>query len=897
MSKIQGKPFIEEVINTLGDELKSDFLDLVNGSDATPAFRSLINASHLITGADKNKVQYVVLETWNKAYTGYLIYNNSYCVLVSFTNNTQEMQIVKIDLAKQTYSLVKQPLSILELRMYLMEADEHIVATEIDSGDEPADRVLASDGDGGAEWKDVMDVITPETVESGDAIQLFGFNADGQLVKDDIPEGILVDETIIEDSPNAVAGGAVYDALADINAELEEKANVDGNYPTMTVGMADNLTPYDEESGDDQDEPFSFQATGTANGTQSDFATGSTALLREKQGNSVVVNQLAKVLNTTNWSDMLYVSTLSLSNGVLTATSNNANNRVGFGQHFSGVVGHKYLAIINITDATEGISLQANIRTSEGGAQNIDKGLNYKIFTYSSTTGNEFGCYSETGGESATFISCNLFKVIDLTQWFNGDIPQDLLDNPENFFRYYQGSLAYNAGELVNANGQYIKCIGRQQWDEEWEQGSYDGSTGEKISANRLRSKNKIKVIPNATYYLYCGVASNGTAYFYDVNNNFISSATITRQNTFTIPANAIYMAFNMFSEYGDGTTYNHDITISIYYEGESGYDQYYPYEVLTNNDTGTETLRSAGSVKDYKEPSGEITRRIASVDLSTLEWSKYADNKFSAHLSGAKSPLTSSIPFNGTCNKLIAVGTSVTLDPSKKEMSYGSGGTLYVANSDWSNTSDISGTLYYELAESTTEQGTAFSANLVIDDFGSMEFAGTNGVPQGNLIFYPVDYKAFIDTLYDYTEGTPSELVKQSERTSDKSAQATLDTALQNAIGGTLRQCLCVKETLNFEDTDFVDLGTLNWGYSTTYNWFRASVSWQGSGSNSIASKILCTKYKNVALSNNKDSNLSISLSGDGDVLQIYDTNYIDETTFKNAMKGVLLAYEKASE
>ena len=53
---------------------------------------------------------------------------------------------------------------------------------------------------------------------------------------------------------------------------------------------------------------------------------------------------------------------------------------------------------------------------------------------------------------------------------------------------------------------------------------------------------------------------------------------------------------------------------------------------------------------------------------------------------------------------------------------------------------------------------------NLVIDDFGSMDFQGTNGVPQGNLIFYPVDYKAFVDTLYKYTEGTPSNIALKSD-------------------------------------------------------------------------------------------------------------------------------------
>lgn len=119
MSKIQAKPFTEKVIGTLTDELRESLLGLVNGSNQTPAFRSMINASNYITGADKDKVQHIVLETWNKTYTGYLIYNNTYCVLIAYANNTQDLSIVNINLTNQTYTLVKEVLTILELRFIL----------------------------------------------------------------------------------------------------------------------------------------------------------------------------------------------------------------------------------------------------------------------------------------------------------------------------------------------------------------------------------------------------------------------------------------------------------------------------------------------------------------------------------------------------------------------------------------------------------------------------------------------------------------------------------------------------------------------------------------------------------------------------------------------------------
>jgi hypothetical protein len=71
---------------------------------------------------------------------------------------------------------------------------------------------------------------------------------------------------------------------------------------------------------------------------------------------------------------------------------------------------------------------------------------------------------------------------------------------------------------------------------------------------------------------------------------------------------------------------------------------------------------------------------------------------------------------------------------------------------------------LYYELATPTTEQGTAFAENIPCDDFGSMYWTQTKGIPQGNEIFYPVDYKASIDTLYNRVEGDMSAIVIDSQ-------------------------------------------------------------------------------------------------------------------------------------
>jgi hypothetical protein len=122
MSKIQDVPFISKVIGSLTDELKADLLDLINGEEKTPALRSLINNDYAITDSDKDKVQFVTLETYKGNYTGYLIYNASYCELVAFKGNTQALDQLYINVAKHTFTFVNEALTILELRTELIDS-------------------------------------------------------------------------------------------------------------------------------------------------------------------------------------------------------------------------------------------------------------------------------------------------------------------------------------------------------------------------------------------------------------------------------------------------------------------------------------------------------------------------------------------------------------------------------------------------------------------------------------------------------------------------------------------------------------------------------------------------------------------------------------------------------
>lgn len=102
------------------------------------------------------------------------------------------------------------------------------------------------------------------------------------------------------------------------------------------------------------------------------------------------------------------------------------------------------------------------------------------------------------------------------------------------------------------------------QWDEEWEIGSLDAVTGEKVPNDyMIRSKNYIPVKSNASYYIKYYADGMGDRNFvicyYGKDKLFINSD--TKWGVITIPSNAFYMRFRCVTQYG--TTYNHDISIN----------------------------------------------------------------------------------------------------------------------------------------------------------------------------------------------------------------------------------------------------------------------------------------------------------------------------------------------
>ena len=116
MSVYNKTPYIVSVLSSLTQELQNALQVLIDTKNE-PKLYSLINDDYKITTDDKG-VNFVQLECKDKVITGYLVYNNTYCVIFGF-NASQKVEIYNVDYANRKAEKVEEECSILEFRAVL----------------------------------------------------------------------------------------------------------------------------------------------------------------------------------------------------------------------------------------------------------------------------------------------------------------------------------------------------------------------------------------------------------------------------------------------------------------------------------------------------------------------------------------------------------------------------------------------------------------------------------------------------------------------------------------------------------------------------------------------------------------------------------------------------------
>jgi len=161
MNGMNFKPFISKLLNSLSDEQLGNFAKLIDSYSGSFTNRSLIDANNLLTTNDKGIGLFTIQLDRETIRTGYLVYNDDYCVLLSYVSNSERVMEYEIDMTHKTYKAVKEFLTTDYLRhevaVKAINVGEAVTvqADDIESPEVPFGHVIMADGDGGAEWTDI----------------------------------------------------------------------------------------------------------------------------------------------------------------------------------------------------------------------------------------------------------------------------------------------------------------------------------------------------------------------------------------------------------------------------------------------------------------------------------------------------------------------------------------------------------------------------------------------------------------------------------------------------------------------------------------------------------------------------------------------------------------------
>ena len=275
-------------------------------------------------------------------------------------------------------------------------------------------------------------------------------------------------------------------------------------------------------------------------------------------GMSQKVNQLVSMIgNVTNYGLTLVMN----ADGTLDITGTYDGtayyNQVPISTLLDTKANHKYLVIKNKT---------TSVSWGVGGF--AEKSGTINAFIHSHTSDFTTQCtINPTNGEQID-ISGIRVGFTDLTDIYGaGNEPSSTSDARIKWLIHHlTENPDYDEGSIVNAPVEKIVSKGFNIWDEEWELGALNLSTGANEPSNSsIRSKNYIRLAIGVTYYVKFPNPTTNLMYacLYDENENFLYARAFNNANGLTLSnTEYAYMRFYMASDYG--TTYNRDICINI---------------------------------------------------------------------------------------------------------------------------------------------------------------------------------------------------------------------------------------------------------------------------------------------------------------------------------------------
>ena len=372
--------------------------------------------------------------------------------------------------------------------------------------------------------------------------------------------------------------------------------------------------------------------------------------------------------------------------------------------------------------------------------------------------------------------------VVDLTLMFGSTIADYIYSLEQNtegagvaFFRklFPKPYYAYNAGELKSVSGLVSHdTVGFNAWDEEWEVGGIDITTGENTtSSTNIRGKNYCRCVPNTDYYMFVGTTGVGIR-FYNADKSYVGYLTwnsVTNKK-FTTPTDAYY--FRVAGANAYGATYNHDICINLSSDRNGEYEEYVKHSYALDDSL---TLRGIPKLDvnnklyydgDTYEADGTVTRKygivvidgsddetfnmtgyrcMVTIPENSSRWTNQSELEYKC-VSDRFVETTNQVTYNG------GVGFHLrTTGDNQLVFSLGSDSGMTTATQWRAWFASNPTTVVYELATPTTETATPYDSPQWCDSHGTEEYVGSE-LPVGHNTQYPM---TLIDTADGLSSGT----------------------------------------------------------------------------------------------------------------------------------------------
>ena len=457
--------------------------------------------------------------------------------------------------------------------------------TDIDDRLTAAEEKIDSMGDGitfkgECTYAELLAIADPQTGWEywvTDENAFFIYSEEDEWVK---TESTVTQEITEGDVSHSPSGDAVYNALED---EATAREAADSDLQSQIVNINGEIDNIEALIGDEAEVENTDPSSGSLL-AQSRLIHHANLLPNGEFGRvgarATKWNQLFVPISSTTKYGLTFTVTDNLISISGTYDGTASYNEVEIGSYRTILANHVYVALTN-PDLPSGVKI--GLRGFGGGVYSQIKMLKH--------TANFYTTVILSFQQSLVGQSINITKMAvnwyDLTDKY-GSTKADYLYTQTSAFVYnLETSLfpasyyPYDQGSIIPLNPEGFRIRGVNLWDEEWEQGYYDSTTGGTgSSTSQIRSKNKIPVTAGVTYYAKIS-GSNARVLYYDVNDNYLGSTIGTdypvNNTTFTPPAGCVYARFGFGNTYGG--TYNHDIQICLDSLPSSVKQEYHPYE------------------------------------------------------------------------------------------------------------------------------------------------------------------------------------------------------------------------------------------------------------------------------------------------------------------------------